>query len=183
MNELTMRLLGGDRIVVRPMTSGDAEAVRAAFERLSPNSLRHRFFTPVPRITTAIADDLTRLDDGRVVLVAIDASGAIVGEARAIRRRDEPTTAEIAVTIADALQHRRLGTKLLRRLQAEATRVGIDRFAGHVQVDNAAGQALLVSSGAACWLDEPGVIGFEIPLGRRTVAPEIAARQTLGRAS
>jgi hypothetical protein len=50
-------------------------------------------------------------------------------------------------------------------------------------MDNAAAQTLLVRSHAASWIAEPGVIGFEIPLGRRTVAPAVAARRTLGLAS
>ena len=48
---------------------------------------------------------------------------------------------------------------------------------------HAAGQALLVSSHAVCWIDEPGVMGFEISLGRRTVTPDVAARRNLGLAS
>jgi acetyltransferase len=165
MNEPTYQLDGGERVVVRPLTATDADALRSAFDHLSPASLRHRFFSPVPRLTAAIAHDLTQVDDGRIVLVAVDPSGAIVGEARAVRRRADPSTAEIAVTVVDDHQHRHLGSTLVRRLGREAARAGIERLAGHVQVDNPAAQGLLATSGATQWLDEPGVIGFELPLG------------------
>lgn len=183
MNERTIRIRGGERITVRPMRSADAGAVLAGFDHLSPTSLRHRFFSPVVRLTPAVATDLTAVDDDHLVLLAFDAGGRLVGGARATRRRDDPSTAEIAVTVGDDHQRRGLGTKLLRLLRADAKAAGIERLAGHVLLDNAAGQALLVASHAACWIDEPGVMGFEIPLGRRTVAPEIAGRRALGLAS
>ncbi len=183
MNERTIRLAGGERVTVRPMTDGDAAEVRAAFGRLSPTSLRYRFFSPVPRLTPGVAADLTLVDQQRIVLLAIDGDGRVLGEARAVRHRDDAGTADLAVTVDDEHQRRGLGSKLLGLLRAEAQRVGIERLAGHVLLDNAAGQALLVRSGAACWLAEPGVMAFEIPVGRRTVPPAIAARRTLGLAS
>jgi GNAT superfamily N-acetyltransferase len=183
MNEPTIRLKGGERVAVRPMTAGDADSVRDAFDRLSATSLRHRFFSPAPRLTPGVAADLVRLDERRVVLLALDPGGNVVGEARAVRRRDDPDTAEVAVTVTDDHQRRGLGAKLLQQLRTEARRVGIDRLTGHVLLDNAAGQALLVRSRAVCWISEPGVMAFEIPLGRRTASPAIAARRTVGLAS
>jgi L-amino acid N-acyltransferase YncA len=183
MNERTIRIKGGERITVRPMVEADAATVVAGFGRLSATSLRHRFFSAGPRLAPGVAADLTAVDDQHVVLLAFDSGGRLVGGARANRHRNDPATAEVAVTVGDDHQRRGLGTKLLRLLRAEAHRAGIERLSGHVLLDNAAGQALLVASHAACWIEEPGVMGFEIPLGRRTVAPEIAARRTLGLAS
>lgn len=182
MNELTLRLRGR-RYTVRPMEHGDAAAVLEAFGELTPASLRFRFFTASGRIPPGTAADLTRLDDGRIVLLALDAAGAVAAEARAIRHRDDPSTAEVAVTVVDGHQRRGLGSRLLRRLRHEARAAGIERLTGHVLHDNAAGQALLVAAHAVCWNSEPGVLGFEIPLRRRTVSPDIAARRSLGFAS
>src|SRR5687768_225289 len=154
MNERTVRIRGGERITVRPMTSADAGAVLAGFAHLSPTSLRHRFFSPVVRLTPAVAADLTAVDDDHLVLLAFDAAGRLVGGARATRRGHDPSTAEMAVTVGDDHQRRGLGTKLLRLLRADAKAAGIERLAGHVLLDNAAGQALLVASHAACWIDE-----------------------------
>jgi ribosomal protein S18 acetylase RimI-like enzyme len=183
MNERTIRLRGGGRVTVRPMVTDDAADVIAAFGRLSPASLRSRFFSPVVRLTPGVAADLTTVDAQHIVLLARDEDGQIVGGARATRLRSDPAIADVAVTVGDHLQGRGLGTKLLRLLRSEAARAGVDRFAGHVLVDNVAAQAMLVAHHAALWIDEPGVLGFEIPLGRRTVAPEVAARRTLGLAS
>lgn len=183
MNERTIRIRGGQRIVVRPMTPADAGAVVDGFTRLSPTSRRLRFFSPVRLIDDRLAADLTAVDDQHLVLLAFDEAGELVGGARATRHADDPAVADVAVTVGDHLHRRGLGGKLLRLLGTEAKAAGIDRLAGHVMAENAAGQGLLIRARAACWVSEPGVISFEIPLGRRTVAPEIAARRALGWAS
>lgn len=177
MNEPTTRSRAG-RYLVRPMHVNDGPAVVAAFERLSDASRRARFFSPVPRIHAGMAADLVRVDDQRVVLLAFDESGTVVGEARAVRHRLDPATADIAVTVLDAYQHHGLGSCLLRRLGTEARRVGVTRFVGHVLVDNRAAQHLLARGGASLKLSEPGVHAFEIPLvpaapqaGEATLSP------------
>lgn len=181
----TVRLRDGRRVTLRPMIEEDAAAVLEVFDTLSPESLRYRFFMPVHRLAPAIAQDLVRVDgQSRIVLLAFDEDGHLAGEARAVRRKDDPDTADVAVTVHDAYQRRGLGSKLMKAVAREALRVGIDRLAGHVLVDNPGGRALLIANGAVCRLDEPGVLAFEIPLGRhRTVTPDVAARRTLGLAS
>jgi GNAT superfamily N-acetyltransferase len=183
MSERTVRIRGGQRITIRSMRDGDGAAVLDGFAHLSAESRRSRFFSPAPRLAPATAADLTKVDGEHLVLLAFDAGDRLVGGARATRHRDDRSVAEVAVTVGDPLQRRGLGTKLLRALRADAATAGIERLAGHVLIDDAAGQALLVSGHAAVWFDEPGVLGFEIPLGRRTVAPAVAARRTLGMAS
>lgn len=177
MNERTVRLRGGEQITVRPMTADDAGAVRAAFEHLSPASLRSRFFTPMPRMPRAVVADLTVVDDGRIVLLAIDATGEVIGEARAVRLRQDPTTAEVAVTVDDAHQRRGVGAALMRSLRRAAERAGIARLTGHILTDNLAAQALLLRGDAIASFAEPGVLGFEIPLDRGATfaGPERAA--------
>lgn len=165
------------------MVDLDAPAVLAAFEGLSDASRRYRFFSSTPRIPASIAADLTRTGPDRIVLLAFADDGSVAAEARAVRHRADPATADLAVTVAEAHRRRGLGSRLLRSLRHQARAAGIDRLVGHVLLDNAAGQGLLVAGRAACWIDEPGVMGFEMPLGRRTVAPAIAARRTLGLAS
>jgi ribosomal protein S18 acetylase RimI-like enzyme len=182
MSELTLRL-HGHRYQVRPMETTDGPAVLAAFEALTEASRRFRFFSATPRLPATIAADLTRTGPDRIVLVAIAEDGTIAAEARAVRHRADPATADLAITVAESHRRLGLGSRLLRSLRREARAAGIDRFVGHVMVDNAAAQALLVAGRAACWFDEPGVLAFEIPLGMRTVAPAIAARRTLGLAS
>lgn len=175
MNERTIRLRGDERITVRSMTAGDADAVRTAFDHLSPASLRSRFFTPMPRLPRSVAADLTLVDDRRIVLLALDGAGEVIGEARAVRLRHDPTSAEVAVTVDDAHQHRGVGSALMRVLRQEAERAGIERLTGHILTDNAAAQALLLRGDATASFAEPGVLGFEIPLERRAAAQPSAA--------
>jgi GNAT superfamily N-acetyltransferase len=183
MNERTIRLQGDEQITVRPMTAGDAGAVRAAFDHLSPASLRSRFFTPMPRLPRGVAADLTLVDDRRIVLLALDDAGEVIGEARAVRLRDDPATAEVAVTVGDQHQHRGVGRALMRVLRREAERAGIVRLTGHILTDNVAAQALLLRGDATASFAEPGVLGFEIPLGRRGVAAANRELATMGLAS
>ncbi len=81
--------------------------------------------------------------------------------------RGEPTAADVAVTVGDPFQRRGLGTRLLRELAHAARAQGIERFTGHVLVDNAAARGLLIGAGATLSFSEPGVFAFDIPLGRR----------------
>ena len=183
MTEPTIRLRGGTYLV-RPMAEADGPLVAAAFNRLSEASLRARFFTPVPRIHAGMVADLTRIDDQRIVLLAFDETGAVAAEARAVRHRGDPTSAEVAVTVLDAHQRQGLGSRLLRRLGAAARQQGITQLVGHVLHDNAAANGLLDGGGAERHLAEPGVAGFVIPLVPQTPQPQLApAASAFGLAS
>jgi hypothetical protein len=150
------------------MVPGDGAAVRSGFNSLSDASKRTRFFTPMPSVSPNVLDDLVVADDPRrIVLLGFNTrNGRLEGGARAVRLRDDPTAADVAVTVGDPFQ--RLGTRLLRELGFAARAEGIERFTGHVLVDNAPAKALLASAGATCTFAEPGVLAFEIRLGRAT---------------
>jgi GNAT superfamily N-acetyltransferase len=184
MNERTIRARDGRRFTVRPMTTEDADTVLAGFAGLSPESHRLRFFAPGPRLSPAVRNDLVHVGERHLVLLAVDGDGTLVGEARAVRHRDDEATADVAITVGDAYQRLGIGSKLLKLLGAEALAVGIDRLAGHVLVDNPGARGLLIANGAMVTFAEPGVLAFEIPLGRhRRVTPAVAARRHLGLAS
>ena len=89
------------------------------------------------------------------MLLAFAEDGRLAGGARAVRHRDDPGTADVAVTVGDPSSARGLGSKLLELLGTAALAEGIDRLAGHVLVDNPGGRGLLVANGAMCRLDEP----------------------------
>lgn len=174
MNERTLRLRDGGQFEVRAMEPDDAEVVLAGFRSLSPDSLRSRFFTAVPRITPDVEEQLVRVDHhDRIVLLAFDEAGHLAGGARAIRDRFDPSSAEVAVTVGDPYQQRGLGSRLLRHLGGVAWAQGIDHLVGHVLVENVAARTLLVRHGAMCRLDEPGVLAFAIPLDRRMVRTHV----------
>jgi L-amino acid N-acyltransferase YncA len=124
-----------------------------------------------------------REDDGvAVVVLAFGPDGQLAGKARALRHRHEPAAAEVHLTLIDAGAGSPLGRKLLDELRGAARAVGIDRLTGRVVLDDGATQQLLVATGAAVWLADPGVLAFELPVRRpRTVPPVVAQRRQLGR--
>ncbi len=180
MNELTMGLPDGERLTVRPMQPTDVDAVVATIEALSPESFRRRFFSPVPRLLPGMAEALTAVGDQHLALLAFDDAGQLVAIAEAIRDKRDPRSAELAIAVADAHQHRGIGTRLLRRLARYAAEEGVVRLTGSTQTDNLAAVSMFTKAGAHPWLEEPGVYGFEIPLVDSQAVAPLAG---LGRAS
>jgi len=164
MNERTMQLPEGERLTVRPMQATDAGAVLAGITALSPESFRRRFFSAVPRLLPGMAEALTAVDDRHLTLLAFDEAGQVVAMVEAIRDRRDPQSAEFAVAVSDAYQHRGIGTRLLRWLSHHAAEEGVVRLTGFTQIDNLPALSMFAKAGAHRWVEEPGVYGFEIPL-------------------
>src|SRR5262245_22700124 len=108
----------GSTAVVRSPGPEDQPAMRAFFERLSPESRRRRFFTvSLPR-----ADLIASLCDNAdprsaftlVVLRTQDNEPRIIATASYFAKDAE--SAEVAFTVDDRFQGRGLGTILLERL-------------------------------------------------------------------
>lgn len=143
-------LMGGAVVRVRDVRPCDRDALRAAFHALSRESRYQRFLAHIPDLS----DDLWRYlceVDGRnhVALVAFtDDESRAVGVARFVRQSLDRSTAEIAVTIADAWQRRGLGTLLLAMLVDAARSRGIDAFVAHALPTNLAVRRLLAKHGA-----------------------------------
>ena len=164
---------------VRPISAGDRDALRDAFEKLSPESRYRRFLAPVQHLSAAQVGAFTRVDhDSQEALVAIDPQGEIVGVARFVRDAARSDTAEVAVTIADEWQHCGVGTALLHRLAERAEDLGIERFVATCLIGNNDMLQLLrevgisfTTAGASC-----GAIEVEVEL------PTKASREHLSRA-
>lgn len=71
------------------------------------------------------------------------------GVARFVRDRQVPTTADLAVTVADHWHRRGLGGALLARLGRRASAVGIHRFTADMLAENRAVPALVRAAGGA----------------------------------
>jgi len=156
----------GGNVHLRPIRPDDQELLREAFDRLSEQSRYRRFMAGMKRLTPKLLAYLTEVDGvDHFAWVAIDPSnGHGVGVARYVRLRDEPTTAEAAVTVVDDWHGRGLGTFLLGALSEVALDNGIDTFRAIVLAENKPMLGILQSMGARLRFDATGVMQADIDL-------------------
>ncbi len=171
----------GAGVLLRPVLPGDAERFKAdgSFSR---ETLYRRYQGGAP--SDAHLAYLFEVDyvDHFVWVVTHGADGPVVADARFIRDEDDPASAEVALTVADAYQGRGVGTLLLGALAIAAHVDGIERFHARVLSDNPPARALGDKVNARWEHEEPGVIRTtgEIPaLDGLPLAPDIC-RQILG---
>ena len=163
------RLADGAPVFVRPIQPADVSRLRRMFDRLSPLSVYHRFFAPIPRPRPGMLERLAVVDhERREALVAI-VGDEIVAVAR-YEGGDSGRDAELAVTVEDAWQHRGLGTLLSRRLAAVALARGFTAFTATVLGENRTALHLVraVSPDARVRLTS-GEYGVYLPLRNDTV--------------
>lgn len=147
----------GAGLVLRPVLPGDAERFKAsgAFSR---QTLYRRYQGGAP--TEARLAYLFEVDyvDHFVWVVTDEVDGPVVADARFIRDEDEPGSAEVALTVADAYQGRGIGTLMLVALAVAARVDGIKRFHAQVLSDNPAARVLGNKVDARWEQEEPGVL-------------------------
>jgi RimJ/RimL family protein N-acetyltransferase len=132
-------------VTIRPIRPEDREALAAAHSRLSPESIRRRYLSAKPRLTERDLTYLTDVDGVDHVALVLVEDGEIVGVGRWVRLPDDPTTAEVAVVIADARQGQGLGRRLGLALADSAVERGIARFNALLLSDNVAAHRLFAS--------------------------------------
>jgi RimJ/RimL family protein N-acetyltransferase len=140
------RLSDGRTLVIRPIFPSDKAMLSEGLSRLSEESRRRRFLTAKPRLSSTELRYLTEIDGwDHYALVAQfpDDPTAICAVARFVRLPDDPSTAEAAIVVCDAIQRRGLGTQLARMLGDAGRERGIKRFAATVLTDNPAALALM----------------------------------------
>ena len=172
-------LANGEQVRIRPIRPDDAPLVAAGFERLDPHSRRLRFFSPMPRLSPSLLRWMVEVDhqdhEALVALTSDESGGeSLIGVARYVRLRDDPTAAEVAVTVCQNRRRQGLGTALLRALRLAALGKGIERFTGEVMGENRPALAWLEAGGASFDHSEPRTPAFAVPL-RRHRAPNQAA--------
>jgi acetyltransferase len=134
-------LADGRTVTVRPVLPQDAEAEQEFVASLSPSTRRRRFHLAVNALPESLLRKFTEIDyRSHVALVAetygdIDDEQILVADARYVIR-DDASTADFAVVVADPWQGVGLGQELLRRLARHARRHGITRLLGDVQTGN-----------------------------------------------
>ena len=128
-------------LTVRPIATTDVAGLERMFTRLSPESVRFRFFSPINRLPRPMTLRLATVDHARRdALVALDGDEVV-----AVARYDalDDKEAEIAVTVVDAWQHRGLGLALASRLALLACSRGFQVFVANILPDNRSALALI----------------------------------------
>jgi GNAT superfamily N-acetyltransferase len=175
-DEKDVTLEDGTVVTIRPIRPADKEALRTGILALSSRTRFLRFHGAVVDPSPAVLRYLTEVDgEHHVALVATMPSHDLkemegVGVARFVRDASDPTVAEAAVTVADAMQGKGVGTALLRELARRARGLGVRAFRAEVLDDNKPMLELLRSAHAAELSHdrESGTMCFEIAIDEPT---------------
>lgn len=136
-----------DDVEIRPIRPSDAQALIEGFRRLSPETIRRRFFAPLRELNPEFARRLANVDfvDRAAFVATLPGSDQVV----AVGRYDRvgPDTAEVAFVTLDQLQRRGIASRIFRRLLRLARHNGIRRFVATVLPENHAVLRLLRSTG------------------------------------
>jgi RimJ/RimL family protein N-acetyltransferase len=146
-----VRLRDGTAAWVWPLLRTDRALLAAEFARLSPESRRRRFLSPVVSLSEDMFDHLVDDVDGvdHVALVLFAENGDAfdpVGIARIARYPDLRDTADLGVTVRDEWQGRGVASALLPALMRHRPE-GVERIVTDVTVDNRASVAMLEALG------------------------------------
>jgi acetate---CoA ligase (ADP-forming) len=128
-------LRDGSTLRLRPVRPGDEAALGELHDRLSPDSTYFRFFGLRAENASEVSRLLRTDYDNEFSLVA-ESGARLSGVASYSRNPKLPERAEVAFTIADALQGRGVGTRMLETLAAIARDHQIRIFDAYVLHDN-----------------------------------------------
>jgi RimJ/RimL family protein N-acetyltransferase len=149
MDDLTpVHLRDGTEAFVVPLLPANREALQHEYEHLSIETRFSRFLAAVPELTDKMLDQLVDDVDGddHVALVLLtlteDGTELPLGLARIIRYPDDPTAADLAVTVVDDWQGRGVATALLEVLMRQRPE-GVQRIVTVIDADNGASLAML----------------------------------------
>lgn len=134
-----IRASDGTQLYVRHVKPSDKDRIAKAWLELSEQSQQRRFLAPKPVLTKGDLRYLTEIDGhNHVALIAVrlDDPSRVVAVARFVRLRDDSETAEVAVTVGDAMQGKTVGKKLGVLLADEARGRGVRRFSASMLADN-----------------------------------------------
>jgi acetyl coenzyme A synthetase (ADP forming)-like protein len=147
-------LRDGSTMRFRPPGRADAAALLTFFRALSDRSLYLRFHGH-PNVDERLVEpvlDPDWLERGALIGTKDE---RIVAVANYVRLRDAKT-AEVAFAVADDMQGRGVATRLLERLAAAATVVGIEEFLAEVLLQNAAMLRVFADAGFETTRDTGG---------------------------
>lgn len=170
---------------LRPLVPDDGQRLRAFFEQLSDDSVHFRYFGRGP--TPDAIDRLLTADGHEEFALVAECAGAVVALAQYARERHDPTRAEAAFLVADVMQGRGIGTRLLEQLAERARAHEIRTFHAWVLGANHRMLRVFVDSGFSVRSKtEQGVIEVVLSLehtpafdGKSAERASLAARASL----
>ena len=137
---LQATLRDGTSVRLRPIRPDDKARLEDAFARLSPRSIRQRFFHPVNDLTTADLRRSTEVDfrDHVCIVLTVGTGGdeRLIAIGRYVRTFPGADSAEIALTVLDEYQGRGAGSLLLQELVGIARDHRVRRFVALMLDDN-----------------------------------------------
>ncbi len=138
--EQEVRLADGTALRLRPIRPEDEAALQRLFDRLSPETIRMRFFHPMKRLTHSMAAPLTQIDyDREMAFVLIDRCSARIADIHGVVRLSadpDGEKAEFAVVVEDFMTARGIGRMLMGQIIDYAGARGIRELFGDVLTDN-----------------------------------------------
>ncbi|QHC22747.1 bifunctional acetate--CoA ligase family protein/GNAT family N-acetyltransferase [Streptomyces sp. GS7] len=134
-NEVCALLADGSTVRLRPACPEDRAQVLRFYGEMSADSLRRRFFVVSRRSGERAADRLCVPDTPGHRTLAAFQGDRLVGVAE-YETGDAPTTADIALAVADDCHRRGVGTLLLEHLVHTARENGVTAFTADLLADN-----------------------------------------------
>jgi GNAT superfamily N-acetyltransferase len=137
-----IRLPDGGLMRLRLARGEDREGILQSFEQLSAETRVQRWFYPKMQLSPREIDLLVSPaddDHAAITAIALDEHGAEhsgIGMARFVRSANDPSAAEIAITIVDDWQGLGIGRILLHRLLAMMSERRIPYAEGRLQAEN-----------------------------------------------
>jgi acetyltransferase len=158
----------GRALVLRPIRPDDADALRRAFLRLTPEQVRLRLFHRMNELSEEAAERMTTVDPTTTIAyVVVDNEDEIRAEARL---HIDPVTesAEFAVAVDPAFTHQGIGWRRMQRLIVEARRRGLYELWGDVLAENQTMLDFAKALGAErqSRADDPGITRVSFDLKR-----------------
>lgn len=134
--EKVLPLRDGTLVRIRPIRPDDAPRLVEFHSRLSMNTTRLRFFTPMKRLSATFAEHLCTVDFKKrsaFVISPLDSD-----EIHAVGRYEAESrhSAEVAFVVEDSFQGKGIGVSLLDRLVEHARTRGYDRLTAVVLCEN-----------------------------------------------
>ena len=149
---LQLTLQDGTEVLLRPVMPEDREGIKNGMAALSPESRYFRFFTSATQLSDEQLRYFSEVDQhDHVAWIAFNSSNPThpgLGIARFVRLKEEPTVAEMALTVIDACQRRGVGTILLALLYLLAGTHGLQTLRAVVAGENTTMLKWLRSLGA-----------------------------------